>query len=140
MTTDPISTCLSAINALDAATFASPFTPHATLTDEGRTHTRSTEVKKWAQDALADHRASVVELERIELDVKRGNMEEGGERKVDAGARKNVVVHVTMDRAFRESHGIVNPFELWMSFEFAGDGTRVQNLLIEQKRPEECEV
>ena len=59
---------------------------------------------------------------------------------MDAGARKNVVVHVTMDGDFRESHGIVDPFELWMSFEFEGDGTRVQNLLIEPKRPEECEV
>ena len=127
MTTDPISTCLSAINALDAAMFASPFTPHGTLTDEGRMHTGLAEIKKWAQESLVDHRASVVELQRFDLERKAVG---------EGGGEKKVVVRVSMDGDFQESHGIVDPFELWMSFKFERDGRVITDLLIEPKRPE----
>lgn len=95
---DSVQQFLQGIQSLNAKAIAAPVAVDVLLIDEFRQHHGRDKVEAWAQEALVDHKATVEILEVSN----------------EAGGRH--IVHVKMDGDFETSHGITDPFDLWLHF------------------------
>lgn len=93
----PIVSFLKAVQNHDSGAFASNFDTNATLTNEGATKVGRTAIEDWATKSLFAHNVTISE-----------------EKSTVVGSR--TILQVLMDGDYKESHGITEPFTMYLDF------------------------
>src|ERR1700731_276289 len=112
----PVAGFLSAIRDKDPNLFAESFDLHAVLEDEATTYNGRAAVKAWGADALIAHNTTVLV------------------QNVTPRNDDTLLLEVIMDGDFKESHGITDPFTLYMTFTISPSSV-IQSLIITDLDP-----